>query len=114
MTHVALLDYGVGNVGSVRRAFERLGAEVLTTSDPAVAAGASRVVLPGVGAFAPARERLAAHETEEERRRHLESLRRRVARDWESMDFATLQSAIRELVDRLEVDGDETRLFLHL
>ena len=47
-------------------------------------------------------------------RGHLESLRRRVARDWESMDFATLQSAIRELVDRLEVDGDETRLFLHL
>jgi len=64
--------------------------------------------------LAAARERLAAHETEEERRRHLESLRRRVARDWESMDFATLQSAIRELVDRLEVDGDETRLFLHL
>ena len=60
MSRVALLDYGVGNVGSVRRAFERLGAEVVTTSDPALLAESSRVVLPGVGAFAPARERLAA------------------------------------------------------
>ena len=60
MTRVALLDYGVGNVGSVRRAFERLGSEVVTTSDPAVVAESSRVVLPGVGAFAPARARLAA------------------------------------------------------
>ncbi|HPA52265.1 MAG TPA: imidazole glycerol phosphate synthase subunit HisH [Thermoanaerobaculia bacterium] len=60
MTRVALLDYGVGNVGSVRRAFERLGAQVVTTSDPALVAESSRVVLPGVGAFAPARARLAS------------------------------------------------------
>ncbi len=65
MTRVALLDYGVGNVGSVRRAFERLGAEVVTTSDPALVADASRVVLPGVGAFAPARARLASSGLEE-------------------------------------------------
>ena len=60
MTRVALLDYGVGNVGSVRRALERLGSEVVQTSDPAVVAASARVVLPGVGAFAPARGRLAA------------------------------------------------------
>ena len=60
MSRVVLVDYGVGNVGSVRRAFERLGSEVVTTSDPAVVAESSRVVLPGVGAFAPARARLAA------------------------------------------------------
>ena len=65
MTRVAILDYGVGNVGSVRRAFERLGAEVATTSDPAVVADAPRVVLPGVGAFAPARARLASSGLEE-------------------------------------------------
>ena len=59
MSRVVLVDYGVGNVGSVRRAFERLGSEVVTTSDPAVVAESSRVVLPGVGAFAPARARLA-------------------------------------------------------
>lgn len=57
---VTLLDYGVGNVASVRRAFERLGAEVRLTADPAEVARARRVVLPGVGAFAPARERLRA------------------------------------------------------
>lgn len=65
MTRVALVDYGVGNVGSVRRAFERLGAEVVTTSDPAVVAVSPRVVLPGVGAFAPARARLASSGLEE-------------------------------------------------
>ncbi len=60
MSRVVLVDYGVGNVGSVRRAFERLGSEVVTTTHPAVVAESSRVVLPGVGAFAPARARLAA------------------------------------------------------
>ena len=57
---VALLDYGVGNVASVRRAFARLGADVELTSDPGRVAAARRLVLPGVGAFAPARERLAS------------------------------------------------------
>lgn len=65
MTRVALLDTGVGNVGSVRRAFERLGAEVVTTSDPELVAESPRVVLPGVGAFAPARARLVASGLEE-------------------------------------------------
>ena len=57
---VTLLDYGVGNTASVRRAFLRLGAEVDFTADPARVASADRIVLPGVGAFAPARERLRA------------------------------------------------------
>jgi glutamine amidotransferase len=65
VSEVALLDYGVGNVASVRRAFARLGADVELTSDPARVAAARRVVLPGVGAFAPARERLAASGLEE-------------------------------------------------
>lgn len=57
---VALLDYGVGNTASVMRAFRRLGAEVELTADPERVARFDRIVLPGVGAFAPARERLAA------------------------------------------------------
>lgn len=57
---VTLLDYGVGNTASVTRAFTRLGASVDFTSDPERVASARRVLLPGVGAFAPARERLAA------------------------------------------------------
>lgn len=58
--NVTVVDYGVGNVASVRRAFERLGAVVDLTGEPSRVASARRVVLPGVGAFAPARERLAA------------------------------------------------------
>jgi glutamine amidotransferase len=70
---VTLLDYGVGNVASVRRAFARLGADVDLTSDPERVAAASRVVLPGVGAFAPAKERLAASGLEEALRSALAS-----------------------------------------
>ena len=55
---VTVVDTGVANVASVRRAFERLGAEVELTADPERVAGAKRLVLPGVGAFAPARQRL--------------------------------------------------------
>ena len=55
---VTLVDYGVGNIASVTRAFRRLGAEVLLTADPAHVASAGRIVLPGVGAFGPARKRL--------------------------------------------------------
>ncbi len=58
MSKVVVVDYGVGNVASVRRGFERLGAEVLLTGDAEKVAAADRVVLPGVGAFAPAMESL--------------------------------------------------------
>jgi len=58
MNRVVVVDYGVGNVASVRRGFERLGAGVELTQDAERIAAASRVVLPGVGAFAPAMERL--------------------------------------------------------
>lgn len=49
---VTVLDYGLGNLFSVRRALEVCGAEVTVTDDPGTAAGADRLVLPGVGAFA--------------------------------------------------------------
>ena len=49
---VALVDYGAGNLRSAARALERAGARVVVTDDPAVIAGAARIVLPGVGAFA--------------------------------------------------------------
>jgi glutamine amidotransferase len=48
---VVVIDYGVGNLHSVRRAFENCGGDVITSSDPEVIANADRVVLPGVGAF---------------------------------------------------------------
>jgi imidazole glycerol-phosphate synthase subunit HisH len=56
MTRLAILDYGMGNVRSVAKAFERVGAEVELTADPERAAGADGLVLPGVGAFPTAME----------------------------------------------------------
>jgi glutamine amidotransferase len=49
---VTVVDYGVGNLFSVRRALEHCGADVCLTSDPGRVAASSRLVLPGVGAFA--------------------------------------------------------------
>src|SRR4029453_3414254 len=50
MTTVAILDYGMGNVRSVSKAFEHIGAGAVLTSDPEAAAGADGLVLPGVRA----------------------------------------------------------------
>lgn len=49
---VAVVDYGMGNLDSVRRALEECGADVSVTDDPADLRRADRIVLPGVGAFA--------------------------------------------------------------
>jgi len=51
---VAVIDYGVGNLLSVCRGLEHCGAKVMVTADPDTIISASRVVLPGVGAFADA------------------------------------------------------------
>lgn len=48
---VTIIDYGVGNIFSVSRAFEHCGARVLLSSSPDEIARAERLVLPGVGAF---------------------------------------------------------------
>jgi glutamine amidotransferase len=48
---IAVVDYGMGNLGSVCNALRYLGCEVEVTSDPNLIAGAGGVVLPGVGAF---------------------------------------------------------------
>lgn len=48
---IAIVDYGMGNLGSVQKAFRFLGAEVLITADAADVRAAEAVVLPGVGAF---------------------------------------------------------------
>jgi imidazole glycerol-phosphate synthase subunit HisH len=50
---VALVDYGAGNLQSVRNALKAAGAEnILVTADPEAVRSADRIVLPGVGAFA--------------------------------------------------------------
>ncbi|MBA5866060.1 MAG: imidazole glycerol phosphate synthase subunit HisH [Nitrospira sp. CR1.3] len=48
---IAIIDYGMGNLRSVSKAFEAVGHQAVVTRDPVVIGNASRVVLPGVGAF---------------------------------------------------------------
>lgn len=55
---IAIIDYGVGNLRSVEKAFHFIGQEAVVTSDKDVILGADDVVLPGVGAFADAMENL--------------------------------------------------------
>lgn len=58
---VALIDYGAGNLQSVRNALKAAGAaDISVTADPEVVAHAARIVLPGVGAFAHCMEALSA------------------------------------------------------
>jgi imidazole glycerol phosphate synthase glutamine amidotransferase subunit len=57
---VVLLDYGAGNLRSVAKAFEHEGADVVLTTDPAVARSADRLVLPGQGHFGQCMTRLEA------------------------------------------------------
>ncbi|MFN8533058.1 MAG: imidazole glycerol phosphate synthase subunit HisH [Dehalococcoidia bacterium] len=48
---IAVVDYGMGNLHSVRNAFDLIGADVAVTGDPVEILRAERIVLPGVGAF---------------------------------------------------------------
>jgi glutamine amidotransferase len=57
---ITIVDYGSGNLRSVQKAFERLGAAATITDDPNIVATAERLVLPGVGAFGDAMRELAA------------------------------------------------------
>lgn len=52
MKHVALLDYGSGNLRSAQRALEHVGANVTVTADPAIVLEADGLLVPGVGAYA--------------------------------------------------------------
>jgi len=51
---IAIIDYRMGNLRSVQKALERVGAAATITDDPAKIAAAEKVILPGVGAFADA------------------------------------------------------------
>ncbi|MEO6398420.1 MAG: recombinase family protein [Tepidiformaceae bacterium] len=61
-----------------------------------------------------ARDHLQAQQSEVDRRRHLADLQKRLVREWEGLEFDALQRNLRELVDRLEVDGDEVKLYLRI
>ncbi len=55
---IAIVDYGVGNLFSLRSSFAAIGAEAVVTSDEAVIRAADRLILPGVGAFEDAARKL--------------------------------------------------------
>ena len=55
---IAIVDYGVGNLFSRCSSCAAVGADAIVTSDPAVIAGAEKIVLPGVGAFGDAARKL--------------------------------------------------------
>jgi len=57
---VTIIDYGMANLASVRKAFETVGAETLITDDPADMRKAAHLVLPGVGAFGDAMKNIRA------------------------------------------------------
>jgi imidazole glycerol-phosphate synthase subunit HisH len=48
---IAIIDYGMGNLRSVQKGFEKVGRQAVVTSDPAEVRKAEKIVLPGVGAF---------------------------------------------------------------
>ncbi len=48
---IAIIDYGMGNLRSVQKGFEKAGFEAVVTADPKVVLAADKIVLPGVGAF---------------------------------------------------------------
>lgn len=55
---IAIVDYGVGNLFSLEQSFRAIGATAVVTNDPEVLRKADRILLPGVGAFGDAAEKL--------------------------------------------------------
>jgi imidazole glycerol-phosphate synthase subunit HisH len=58
INEVVIIDYGMGNLNSVKRKFHRIGVDAQVTSDPDVIITAGKLVLPGVGHFQKAVENL--------------------------------------------------------
>ena len=58
---IAIIDYGMGNLFSVEKAFQKLGAKAVITSSPEMILAADKVVLPGVGAFGDGMKNLEAY-----------------------------------------------------
>src|SRR5687768_3479407 len=61
MSSVAIIDYGVGNLRSVEKAFAAVGVDAIVTSDTNTLQEIERLVLPGVGAFGACMRELDRH-----------------------------------------------------
>ncbi len=62
---VAIIDYDAGNIKSVEKAIQSLGEEVIVTREPEVLLNAEKVILPGVGAFGDAMDKIRSYGLEE-------------------------------------------------
>lgn len=70
---IAIIDYNMGNLASVRNAFNVLGEEVVVESNPEKLAQYDRIILPGVGAFGDAMEHLKVNGMDEAVREYAQS-----------------------------------------
>ena len=57
---IAIIDYGVGNLFSLKSSFNSVGADVVVTGDPDIIRNADKLILPGVGAFEDAAKKLVS------------------------------------------------------
>ena len=62
---IAIIDYDAGNIKSVEKALQYLGEEACVTRDREVILGADKVILPGVGSFGDAMEKIRGYGLEE-------------------------------------------------
>lgn len=62
---IAMIDYDAGNIKSVEKALQKLGADVVITKDPQVILNAEKVILPGVGSFGDAMNNLKKYGLDE-------------------------------------------------
>ncbi|MCR9118977.1 MAG: imidazole glycerol phosphate synthase subunit HisH [bacterium] len=97
---IAIVDYQMGNLRSVQKAFESVGAEATITSDPREIASAEKVVLPGVGAFADAIAEI-------KRRDLVEPIKTAIAED---RPFLGICLGLQLLFERSFEDGDHEGL----
>jgi glutamine amidotransferase len=93
---IAIIDYGMGNLRSVQKGFERVGHSAVITNDAAALADANKVVLPGVGAF---RDAIAALRE----RRLVEPIRAAIAA---GKPFLGICLGLQMLFDRSFEDGE--------
>ena len=69
---IAIVDYGVGNLFSLQSSFKKIGVEAVVTSDKKTIENAEKVLLPGVGAFADAADKLRKSGLDEVVRREVQ------------------------------------------